>query len=65
MGIDYGSVRIGIALSDPLQIISRPYKVIPNTGEKTFSEIKKIIKSLKYGFKKSKYSGGLTKKLLI
>jgi len=44
MGIDYGSVRIGIALSDPLQIISRPYKVIPNTGEKTFSEIKKIIK---------------------
>ena len=26
MGIDYGKVRIGIALSDPLQIISSPYE---------------------------------------
>ncbi|RLC51620.1 MAG: Holliday junction resolvase RuvX [Candidatus Cloacimonadota bacterium] len=49
MGIDYGSVRIGIALSDPLQIISRPYKVIANSGEETFSEIKKIIEKEKVG----------------
>lgn len=44
MGIDFGEVRIGIALSDPLQIISQPYRVIPNDDD-TISEIKKIIKS--------------------
>jgi len=43
MGIDYGSVRIGLALSDPLQIISRPFLVIPNEGDNTFEVIKKII----------------------
>ncbi|MCD6177125.1 MAG: Holliday junction resolvase RuvX [Candidatus Cloacimonetes bacterium] len=48
MGIDFGTVRIGIALSDPLQIISQPFKVIPNT-ENTISEICKIIKSEKVG----------------
>lgn len=26
MGIDYGSVRIGIAMSDPLRIISSPFE---------------------------------------
>lgn len=44
MGIDFGEVRIGIALSDPLQIISQPYRVIPN-NDNTISEIKNIIKS--------------------
>ena len=44
MGIDFGEVRIGIALSDPLQIISQPFRVIPNT-ENTISEIRRIIKS--------------------
>ena len=44
MSIDYGTVRIGIALSDPLQIIANPFKVIQNTGEEVFSEIKSIIK---------------------
>ncbi|RLC57531.1 MAG: Holliday junction resolvase RuvX [Candidatus Cloacimonadota bacterium] len=44
MGIDFGEVRIGIALSDPLQIISQPYRVIPNDDD-TISEIKNIIKS--------------------
>jgi len=44
MGIDFGEVRIGIALSDPLQIISQPYRVIPN-NDNTISEIKDIIKS--------------------
>lgn len=33
MGIDYGEVRVGIALSDPLQIISKPYLVIANNAE--------------------------------
>ena len=49
MGIDYGSVRIGIALSDPMQIISRPYKVILNKGKEIFFEIKKIIESQNVG----------------
>ncbi|MDP8200749.1 MAG: Holliday junction resolvase RuvX [Candidatus Tenebribacter burtonii] len=48
MGIDFGTVRIGIALSDPLQIISQPFKVILNTGS-TISEIRKIIKSEEVG----------------
>lgn len=43
MGIDYGEVRIGIALTDPLRIISKPYKVlINNTG--FFSELKQILR---------------------
>lgn len=33
MGIDYGDKRIGIALSDPLNIISSPYEVFKNMGE--------------------------------
>lgn len=32
MAIDYGSVRIGIALSDPMRIIAKPFCVIPNNG---------------------------------
>ena len=48
MGIDYGEVRIGLALSDPLQIISQPFKVIRN-NEDTFSEINKIVKSEEVG----------------
>ena len=48
MGIDFGEVRIGIALSDPLQIISQPYLVIPN-NDNTISEIQKIIKTEEVG----------------
>ena len=43
LGIDYGSVRIGLALSDPLKIISRPYKVIKNSGSETYRELEEII----------------------
>ncbi len=49
MCIDHGETRIGIALSDPLQIISSPYKVIPNTNDNTFAEIKKIIEKENIG----------------
>jgi len=44
MGIDFGEVRIGLALSDPLQIISQPFRVIPNNVN-TISEIQDIIKT--------------------
>lgn len=43
MGIDYGHVRIGIALSDPLRIIAKPFRTIQNDGENVFSEINRII----------------------
>ena len=31
LGLDYGSVRIGVALSDPLKIIAQGYTTIGNT----------------------------------
>jgi|TARA_B100000959_G_scaffold150083_2_gene157459 putative Holliday junction resolvase len=30
LGIDYGEKRVGLALSDPLQMFASPYKTIPN-----------------------------------
>ena len=45
MCIDYGEVRIGIAVSDPLQIISRPFSVIFNNAETVFIELNGIIKT--------------------
>ena len=30
MGIDFGEKRVGIALTDPMQIISKPFVVLPN-----------------------------------
>ena len=30
LAIDYGSKRIGLALSDPMQMFAKPLKVIPN-----------------------------------
>jgi len=35
LALDYGEKRIGLALSDPLRIIAKPYKVILNAGYKT------------------------------
>jgi len=32
MALDYGTKRIGLALSDPLKIFAKPYMVIPNSG---------------------------------
>ncbi len=45
MGIDFGDARVGIALSDPLMIMSQGYKTIQNDGtDSLFSEIVSIIK---------------------
>ena len=45
MGIDYGDARVGIALSDPLMIMSQGYKTIKNDGtDALFTEITEIIK---------------------
>ncbi|MFC1686540.1 Holliday junction resolvase RuvX [Patescibacteria group bacterium] len=41
LGIDFGEKYIGLALSDPLQSIARPFKTIPSNQE-SLEEIKKI-----------------------
>ncbi len=41
MGIDYGSKRIGIALSDETGTLAFPHSVIENTA-KAFEEVQKI-----------------------
>jgi putative holliday junction resolvase len=41
MSIDYGDVRIGIALTDPMKIISSGFKTLPNDNQ-VFKEIGEI-----------------------
>ena len=44
MAIDYGTVRIGIALSDYLKIFPKPYNYISNKGlKKVIEEIRDLI----------------------
>jgi putative Holliday junction resolvase len=43
LGIDYGDRRIGIALSDPLKIISKPLITLKNNSN-FLEELKNIIK---------------------
>lgn len=44
LGIDYGQVRVGTALSDPLGLTAQAYKVLSGKNRETlFAEIKKII----------------------
>ena len=35
LAIDYGNTRIGLALSDIMQIIAKPYKTIKNTSKES------------------------------
>ena len=48
LGIDYGSKRIGIAISDPLNIIARPVKYILNSAS-TKTEFEKLFKEFEIG----------------
>jgi putative Holliday junction resolvase len=44
LGIDYGQVRVGTALSDPLGLTAQAYKVLSGKNrEALFAEIKKIV----------------------
>ena len=44
LGIDHGNVRIGLALSDPLKIIAKPYKTITyKNGNDLFRQLNGII----------------------
>lgn len=44
LSIDFGTKRIGLALSDPLKTFAYPFNTISNNS-KTFQELKKIIKN--------------------
>lgn len=41
LGVDYGSQRIGLSLSDPLGIIAKPIEAIKNT-ENLFTDIQRL-----------------------
>ena len=44
LGIDFGEKRVGLALSDRLNIIASPYKTLQYISENDLiSEIKKIV----------------------
>lgn len=44
LGIDYGTRRIGISLSDPLQIIAQPFDTLPN-DKRAVDRIRAIVKN--------------------
>ena len=45
LAIDYGDVRIGLAMSDLMHIIAKPYKTIKNTDQnEVFNQLENIIK---------------------
>jgi len=48
IAIDYGEKRIGIALSDPMRTISKPYRVLAN-AEGFWDELNSIITNEKVG----------------
>ena len=44
LSIDYGEKRIGLALSDALKIIAKPFKTLKNTGQESLiKDLKNII----------------------
>ena len=50
LAIDYGDVRIGLAMSDLMQIIAKPYITIKNTDQNdVFSQLENIIKKNNIG----------------
>ncbi|MBF8294004.1 MAG: yrrK [Bacteroidetes bacterium] len=48
MGLDFGTTRIGISLSDPLQIIAKPFTTIEN-GRGMIGEIRVIVRDENVG----------------
>jgi putative Holliday junction resolvase len=44
LALDYGEKRIGLALSDPMQMFAKPLSVLPNSGlQATVLELEKLI----------------------
>ena len=44
LGIDYGDVRIGLSLSDPMKIIAKPFKTLRNNKD-LLSKFKIIVEN--------------------
>ena len=44
LGIDHGTVRIGLALSDELELVARPLKTLQNTAQ-VVAEIAELIRA--------------------
>jgi putative Holliday junction resolvase len=42
LAIDYGTVRVGLAITDPLKIIAQPFETFTN-DENLFNNIKKVV----------------------
>jgi putative holliday junction resolvase len=42
LGLDHGTVRIGVAVSDALGISARELAILPNNDEDTYAEIKRL-----------------------
>ena len=50
LAIDYGDVRVGLAISDLMQIIAKPYKTIKNTNHnEMFMQLENIIEENNIG----------------
>ena len=43
LGIDYGDSRIGLALSDPMKIIGKPFKTLKNNDRDLLNDFKSIV----------------------
>jgi putative Holliday junction resolvase len=70
MAIDYGTRRIGLALTDPLFTFAYPFKTLPNDSS-FFNELRKIINEqnilkiiLGYPLKESGESSSITEEVL-
>jgi putative Holliday junction resolvase len=50
LAIDYGEKRIGLALTDPMQIFAKPFEMISNLSfENTVSQIRKVVTDKEIG----------------
>jgi putative Holliday junction resolvase len=44
LAIDYGEKRIGLAMTDPMQIFAKPYEMLPNTSfDNTVAYLRQIV----------------------
>lgn len=46
LAVDYGTVRIGLAISDPLKVIARPLRVLRADRSDPVEEIRKIVEEM-------------------
>ena len=50
LALDYGDKKIGVAISDPMQVIAKPFKTLNNTTNKdTLFKLNDIISEYEVG----------------